>query len=133
MLKFTLFNLFNFIIILFLRNFYSGILFFGTALLFLTSIFVFFILIITFFMKKLTLLDYRYYLALFCNISAIVLLYYLFTKYDVPTDTKIWSELFLQGFFVFNTYYFLISFIATKFKLRTIQKKIIVWRSLTKP
>ena len=113
-----IFNFINLIVSLTIKDFYSNILFFGTVLLPLNFGILLLLPFIYYILKLKLKINYKYYLALTCNIISIVILYYLFTKYDVPTETKIWHELILQGFFIANSYYFTANFIQSLFRNR---------------
>lgn len=115
-IKILVFNILNLTASIFLNNLYSNILFLGTVFLPLNALFIICIFGISFFRKKLATLNYKYYLAFVCNLLSVIVLYHLWTKYDVPTDTKVLSELILQEFFIANGYYFLLTFIFDKFK-----------------
>lgn len=117
-IKLIFLNLLNVFISVYFTNFYSNILFFGTVLLPLNFGILLLLPIIYYILKLKLKINYKYYLTLTCNIISIVILYYLFTKYDVPTETKIWHELILQGFFIANGYYFAANFIQSLFRNR---------------
>ena len=111
-------NLCNLLLSLLDRSIYPNLVFISTIFLPLSSLFLFLVLpFYIYIFKKTTLFfNYNYFLAIFCNIISISLLYFLWTKYDVPPIQSNNLELFLQGFFLINGLYFLMSFLIVTFR-----------------
>lgn len=109
-------NLCNLLLSLLDRSIYPNLVFISTIFLPLSSLFLFLVLPLYIFKKTRWFFNYNYFLAVFCNIISISLLYFLWTKYDVPPIESKNLELFLQGFFLINGLYFLMSFLILRFQ-----------------
>ena len=107
---FLVFNILNLIISWFFQDQYSNFILLGTVLLPVVSLFL--IGILPFSLKK---IHFSYGLALVCNIISIVLLYYLWTKYDVPPTESNQVEFLAQSVFIVNGLFFGFLFVRERF------------------
>jgi hypothetical protein len=94
----------------FFKNLYSQVILLGTVLLPVISLFL--IGILPFSLKK---IHFSCGLALVCNIISISLLYYLWTKYDVPPVESSRYEFLAQSIFIVNGLLFLVFFLRKRF------------------
>jgi hypothetical protein len=103
-------NILNLVFSVFFKNLYSQVILLGTVLLPVISLFL--IGILPFSLKK---IHFSCGLALICNIISVSLLYYLWTKYDVPPTESNQVEFLAQSVFIVNGLFFGFLFVRERF------------------
>jgi len=120
-------NLCNLLLSLLDRSIYPNLVFISTIFCLYQAYFYFWFYLFIFSKKTTRFFNYNYFLAVFCNMISISLLYLLWTKYDVPPIESKNLELFLQGFFLINGLYFLISFLVVTFQKKWVLEVQLLW------